>query len=150
MEIQGSSFIQAIVAQLRSSPTYSAQHIYTERQTQGLQRPCFFIEELPLSQEQQLQNRYRREYRWKISWLPPLASTSQVLSCLSVAEDLRELFALFSVADSKVRPTFMESEIVDGGNSKELRFTIDAVVHVVLPKPDASKMQVLHQTEHIK
>lgn len=150
MTVSGNTFVSAIVAQLRKVASFSGYKIYTEAQIQGVVRPCFFIEEYLVTQEQQLAENYRRSYRWQLTWLPALDSNRPLAECRETAELLRGSFNLFPVEDSYVRPTHLESEIVEGKVTRELVFTIDADIFVEVKPEEHEKMQVLHQSEFIK
>lgn len=93
----------------------SRYEIHKEEIKQGLQEPCFFVQIINTSQEQQLLNRYHRLNQFMIQYFPE-SKDAYAAECAAVSERL--LWALeyiTCIGDTKpIRGTGMQSEIVDG------------------------------------
>lgn len=142
MEMTYNVLLSSLIAQLRKSKQFPEQKMYVEAQPQALVRPCFFVEQVSLTQDKQMFNRYRRVYTLRLTWLPALKSRTQDADCRATGEQLLNVLRLIQLPDLPVRPTDMEYTVVTGTASKELQFSMQVVVHVY-SEDDAEKMGTL-------
>lgn len=146
MQLAHNTVVATLLKQIKSVPAFGRQHFYVERVDQSLVRPCFFINQILLSQEKQMLERYRRTYRMRIKWLPPLDDPYPDDSCRQVGETLLAALRYVRFDDRPVRPIEMEYEVVD----QELRFSIELVIHAQWPPEEIPDMQTLTTNEHVK
>ena len=94
MLINGEYVVAAVLKQLKSQVP-SVQKRYREDQAQNVVRPCFFVKQMPLSNEKQMNNRYARNYRIRITYLPKDLEKREV-ECRSMGEELLGVFKTLS------------------------------------------------------
>lgn len=139
MLMDGGVMVRAICARLKSTGKFTGMIAYTERITQDMHRPCFFVQQMTMNQTKGMFNTYTRDYRMKISYVPLARATAQELELRACADILCETFTYLPLegmpnsgtstepvfAQAAVRPTNFDVDIMDGMTSKELRFTMD-------------------------
>jgi len=72
--ITGDYVTDAVAGQLKTA--YPAMKRYVEKQEEEIARPCFFIQQILLSQDKQMSRKYTRLYRIRIVWLPLSTSST--------------------------------------------------------------------------
>jgi len=139
MLMDGGVMVRAICARLKSTGKFTGMVAYTERITQDMKRPCFFVQQMTMNQTKSMFNSYTREYRMKVSYVPLARGTEQERELRACADILCETLTYLPLsgmpnegtdaepvfAQSAVRPTNFDVDIMDGMTSKELRFTMD-------------------------
>lgn len=93
------------------SQTFTDHQVYDEKKTQGLQRPCFFVDILPIALEKVSPNQQERSLIVDIQYM---SSNETKEENLIMAEELGQMFPIISFDTYKVKPSEERYEIVDG------------------------------------
>lgn len=93
-----------------------------------------------------MNTRYRRNYRFRITWLPTFDEPFPKEACLDMGENLLGALRLLPLAETVVRPSDMSFEIVNG----ELQFTIDYAINALWNSAEEPSMKHLEKSETIK
>ena len=145
MQITGETVTGAVVRVLVAN--FKNSKVYKEDQVQKLVRPCFFVKQITLQQEKQMNRRDRRTYRIRIQALPPSGEASPEVFCRDVGEALLGLFRLLPLSETEsVFGRNMEYEVVNG----ELIFTVEYSIWVELPPAESILMNTLDTNETLK
>lgn len=147
MPITGELVVSSILQQLRDQVPEVAKR-YREDQDQNIVRPCFFVKEIMQTQDKLMGERYSRNCRIRITYLPELDDTRRDQACRAMGETLRGVFRILTLADGsgKVFGRNLEAEVTGG----ELLFTVDLPIHVVWPEDPLPKMQTLDPNVGVK
>lgn len=139
MKIDGEYVVSSVLKQLKSQVS-SVQKRYREDQVQNIVRPCFFVKQLLLGSDKLMNDRYFRNYRIRITYLPKDLANPEV-ECRSMGEELLGVFRILSLEDgsAKVFGRNAEFEVVDG----ELLFTVEFPMHVQWERNPQPQMQNL-------
>ena len=125
MQLSGSTLTDSVILQIKGFSGFTGQKVYNERQVQNLVRPCFFVQQINLSQQRELGVRYRRDYRISITWLPKQDDPTPRKSCREVGELLLGVFRYLHLPENQLEHVKEpEYEIVDN----ELRFRMDVTI----------------------
>ncbi|AFL99520.1 hypothetical protein Desde_1088 [Desulfitobacterium dehalogenans ATCC 51507] len=118
--------------------------IYGEEIRQGFEEPCFFVKLFPVSQEQLLGRRYKRNHSFDIHYFPTEAGEGeeqrQNEDMHDMAEALYDKMEMVPVTGGLIRGVKMRHEIVDG----VLHFFVDYNFHVLreaVPDPPMQTME---------
>lgn len=142
--LSGTLLIESVTGVLKTA--FPATERYIEYQDQKLTRPCFLVEQILMTQEKHMNTRYRRNYRFRITWLPTLDEPFPKEACLDMGENLLGALRLLPLAETVVRPSDMSFEIVNG----ELQFTIDYTINALWNSAEEPSMKHLENAETIK
>lgn len=142
--LSGTLLIESITGVLKT--TFPAHERYIEYQDQALSRPCFLVEQILMSQEKHMNTRYRRNYRFRITWLPTLDEPFPKEACLDMGENLLGVLRLLPLAETVIRPSDMSLEVVNG----ELQFTIDYSINALWSSTEEPSMKHLEESGTIK
>ena len=128
VEIASETVVSAVLKHLQKK--FPAAKRYRDEQNQNTVKPCFFVEQLSLPDEKQMNNRSRRNYRIKITYLSDGTEASVSKHLRFVGDKLLETFRLLPLGDTgSVFGREGQYEIVNG----ELIFTIEYPMHLILP-----------------
>ena len=145
MDIGGEYVVSAVLRQLKTSVP-SVSKLYREDQEQNIVRPCFFVKEMPLGQEKLMNNRYERNYRIRITYLPSKTGKDEV-ECRDIGETLLGAFRILSLEENhSVFGQNLEFEVTSG----ELHFTAEFPMHVVWSEAEQTKMKNLDSAVEFK
>lgn len=139
MAVRGEYVVASVLKQLKVQVP-SVQRRYREDQVQNIVRPCFFVKQMPLENGKLMNDRYSRNYRIRITYLPKDLANREV-ECRAMGEELLGVFRILSLEDgtAKVFGRNAEFEIVDG----ELLFTVEFPMHVQWESDPQPQMQNL-------
>ena len=141
----GEYFISSITLQLKSGVPEVTKR-YKESQNQDIVRPCFLVKEITSGQDKLMFNRYRRNPRIRITYLPKDSSSVEE-DCRAMGERLYEVFRILTLPNGRsIFGREMSYEIVDN----ELRFTVEFPVQVVWAEEEQPKMETLIPNENVK
>jgi hypothetical protein len=112
--------------------------IYSEKISQGLKEPCFFIAVLNPSETSLLGNRYFRQNHFDVHYFPedPNDNNDMQTKASSLYEDLE--YVTLANGDM-VRGTNMRHETMDG----ILHFFVDYNMHILKPVTAEDSMETL-------
>ena len=138
MYLKGDSVVGAVIRQLRKS--FPDWKCYKEDQDQALVRPCFFVKQLSLQSDKQMNMRYRRAYRIQIQALPSRGDAIVESTLRQVGEDLLGVFRILHLSDvDREFGKNAEFKIVD----RTLIFTVEFSMTVVQETESGQKMETL-------
>jgi len=140
MPVTGELVVSSVLQQLRDQVP-DVKKRYREDQDQNIVRPCFFVKEIVQTQDKLMGDRYSRNCRIRITYLPSRGDTNRDQACRAMGETLRGVFRILTLADGagKVFGRNLEAEVTNG----ELLFTVDIPLHVVWQSELLPKMQSL-------
>lgn len=134
----GNDIVSAITLQLKAD-VVEVPRRYKESQNQNIVRPCFFVKEIAHPMDKLLGNRYKRNPRYRITYLPLQTSSSIEEECRSMGEKLLESFRTLRFPDGKLFGREMSYEIVNN----ELLFTVEFPYQAFWREEEHPKMQGL-------
>lgn len=126
------------------SDLFPAMDIYGGAIREGFEAPCFFVKLLSVTQDRELDRRYRRSYSFDIHYFP--GGTDPNEEAHGMAEQLYDKLRQIEVDGALYRGTGMNHEVVDG----VLHFFVDFNFMVYSEKPPGVKMQTLKQEGYLK
>jgi hypothetical protein len=103
------SILKSVIQTLKN--TYPDHKIYEEKVTQGLKRPCFFVDIIPIALEKESPNRQDRSLIVDIQYM---SFEDTKVKNLEMAESLGQLFNSIEFDNFKVNPSNERFEVVDG------------------------------------
>lgn len=144
MAIAGDTITNAVITQLKNA--FPTSKRYKERQESNVVRPCFFVQQLLLTQEKRMSQKYTRLYRIKITWLPLLNSATPRDDCDKMGEALLGAFRYLSLPWKNVVGRNAEFETVDN----ELQFTVEFTIFAQWQEDPGPDMQTLDVETGVK
>ncbi|MCM3599391.1 hypothetical protein M3175_01505 [Robertmurraya korlensis] len=93
------------------SDTFTDHQVYDEKKTQGLKRPCFFVDIIPVAFEKPTPNQQERSIIVDVQYMS-LEETKE--ENLVMSEELGQMFSVISFDTYKIKPSEERYEIVDG------------------------------------
>jgi len=144
IEVSFSTLLDGVVRSL--AERFPEVPVYREKSEQEAEGPCFYVEMIKASQEQELNRRYRRSSSFQVQFVTGQTSQSPDMSVLDMAEQLYELFRELEIDGAKYMGAQMKHEVRDG----VLYFDFSFHFLVWLPPGDEPKMQTLKEEEFLK
>ena len=128
--------VSAVLKQLQSIDPKAKR--YRGAQVQNITRPCYFVEQIGLGFEKQMNTRVKRNPRIKITHLGKEDISELDKYLRSVGENLLQSFQKLCLSDTElVFGRNLEYEIVNG----ELIFTVEYPMHTVPVSPPQPKFR---------
>lgn len=139
------SITEGLAAALSQQTGYA---VYTDYHKQHARFPCFYVELIDASQEQELGNRYWREYAFDVLlFLDKNGEIKDRRALTAMADTLFMALEYITVGDNqKLRGTEMSYRITDN----VLHFLVSYNMHVMKAIDPAPAMQTLHTEGRVK
>lgn len=145
--LTGTEVISSISKILRAKFTSTeAVKIYKDKPTQGMDKPCFFIEQLNLDTTSEMRARAQKDYLLDIRYHPKDTDTEARTTMNTIAEKLSASVGEIPIVGQAVKNRGMKSNIVDG----VLHFIVSYSFKVV-EQPEAQPlMETIDITERVR
>lgn len=156
MVLDGGTVVRGIVSSIRAFSKLAVFPIYTEKQPQLFNRPCFMVQMVSVLQRRLVGNRFWRSCEMSIIWFPDKFSNTQNMDCRTIGEYLKEALLYIPLTelerpasdDYEPQVEFVRSQswneyISNDGLTPELHITFFVRMHVTLSREEIAKMQTL-------
>ena len=145
-ELQVDSVVSAIATKVYNSFTrQQIANIYKNKPVQGMVTPCAFIHEINVSQSNELGLRGNRHYILDVRVHPPQREDNINTWCRNIAEKMRSVLNIITVAGLPLKSNSMEYTIEDNVLHCIVTYSFKTV-----QKIEAIKMKDLDYTERVK